>query len=390
MKNNIKKLSLLMLCLFISFSTLSALEKISEEVKTKKEIKKILESIKDNNKTAQNLFDEVLVITENLKYTARHRLRFLSYTIDREIKKGKTEKDKISKALKVKKKARKLYYQMKYREVIKIVNEALRLVSSVPLVILNVSPSIFSPDGDNINDTVTFTYSVFTKNQYKVKNWKLIIKKRNKKDEKKSIEVFTFSGKGMPYSQQAIVWDGKKDGKLVVDSFNNYMAEMIVVDNNGEGSSGNTLFQTDIFVENTPYGMRVNVSAIQFKYNSAVINPSYYDLINRIHSFLLEYPEYRFIAVEGHTDYDNYIISYRLSQDRAASVKKVLVKQGMKSQRIITKGFGNSQPFTKVWKKRALNRRVTFVLIKSKDELKKYKEHYKSVTSKHKPNFQKK
>jgi outer membrane protein OmpA-like peptidoglycan-associated protein len=387
MRRKMKKLSLLILCILISFSGVFAQKKISKEAETKKEIEKLLNMINENNKTAQSLFDESKALAENLKYTAVHRLRFLRHTIDREIKNGKIEKDKITNLETVETKGKEFFNQKKFREVIKIVNDALRLVSAVPVVALNITTPIFSPDGDDKNDTVSFTYNVFAKDQSEVKNWRLVIKKRDESDEKKSIEVYTLSGKGMPDSGKVIVWDGKKDGKLVVDSFNNYMAELIVVDNNGEGSSGNTLFKTDIFIENTDYGMRVNVSAIQFKYNSSEINPLYNNLIIRIYNFLLEYPEYKFIVVEGHTDYDNFIISYRLSQQRANSVKGFLVKLGMKTERIVTRGFGNSQPFTKVWTKRALNRRVTFILLKNEDELQKYEKYYKSTNSKNKPLF---
>ena len=270
-----------------------------------------------------------------------------------------------------------LFDEAKYREVLAIVDKALRLICTVPIISLEINPMIFSPDGDGKKDTITITPNVFAKDTTKVTGWSMVIKKRDEKDETKSIEIKSFKGNGLP--QQVIIWDGMNDGKLVVDSMNNYMAEMKVIDNKGEGTSGNTLFQTDIFLEKTDRGMRVNVSAIQFDGDSSELKAEFHYILNRIHNFLLEYPEYKYIVIEGHTSYGPVDRNIKLSTARAESVKKYLLNLGIKPGRIIIKGLSHSVPFSMIWDNRPLNRRVTFFLLKSKDDRKNYEKYFKDI-----------
>ncbi len=352
-------------------------ESTSETDKTKKQIEQLLKRIKENNKLAQALYDEAKAIADNLKYTAGQKLKILDITIKRESKNPDTEKKKLDQAIAIEKRAKGLYTEAKYREVLKIVDQALRLICTVPIISLEIKPMIFSPDGDGKKDTITITPNIFARDISKVTNWSLIIKKRDEQDETKSIEIKTFKGTGMP--SKSITWDGKNDGKLVVDSINNYMVEMKVVDNRGEGTSGNNLFQTDIFLEKTNRGMRVNVSAIQFESDSPELKTEFHYILKRIHSFLLEYPEYKFIVIEGHTSYGPVAKNIKLSNARANSVKKYLLSLGMKKNRIITKGFSHSVPFTLIWDNRPLNRRVTFFLLKSKEDRSNYENHFKKL-----------
>lgn len=344
---------------------------------TKKDIEKLIKTIKENSKKAQDLFEEAKAIADNLKYTAGQKIKILEITIKREGKNKDTDPNKLQEAVKIQKEAKSLYAQSKYREVLDIVDKALRLICTVPVISLDIKPMIFSPDGDGINDTVTIAANIFAKDPAKVTDWSLVIKKRNEKKDDDSIEIYTQKGKGMPPA--ALTWDGKKDGALIVDSVNNYMAELSVKDNNGEGTSGNVLFMTDVFLEKTERGMRVNVSAIQFDGDKSDLKEQYHYLLKRIYNFLLEYPEYKTIVVEGHTSYGPVKKNVKLSNDRAASVKKYLLSLGMNPDRIITKGYSHSVPFTLEVKKFELNRRVTFFLLKDKEDKENYEKYFQSI-----------
>jgi outer membrane protein OmpA-like peptidoglycan-associated protein len=73
------------------------------------------------------------------------------------------------------------------------------------------------------------------------------------------------------------------------------------------------------------------------------------------------------VSIEGHTDNqgpDDY--NQDLSERRAASVRRYLISQGVESERLRSKGFGESQPIddNRTAAGRAENRRVEFLIIK--------------------------
>jgi outer membrane protein OmpA-like peptidoglycan-associated protein len=81
-----------------------------------------------------------------------------------------------------------------------------------------------------------------------------------------------------------------------------------------------------------------------FEFNSIVINPNSKESLKMVAKKLKKNKTYR-IQVEGHTDEkgaEEY--NQKLSEKRAASVKKFLVSKGIKSSTIITKGFGELNP----------------------------------------------
>jgi outer membrane protein OmpA-like peptidoglycan-associated protein len=100
---------------------------------------------------------------------------------------------------------------------------------------------------------------------------------------------------------------------------------------------------------------------VQFKFDSDEILPESDLLLGAIVGVLTEHPEITRVRIEGHTD-DRGTEAYnlKLSDRRAASVVKWLVKHGVAKERLTSKGFGRSRPLDKSTtdEARALNRRV--------------------------------
>lgn len=98
---------------------------------------------------------------------------------------------------------------------------------------------------------------------------------------------------------------------------------------------------------------------IFFDFNSSTLKPGAHSEIDRTSNVLNNYPQTT-IRVEGHTDStgpEDY--NQRLSEKRAGTVKNVLVQRGVDPRRIVTVGYGESQPISS---DNATNRRVGIVI----------------------------
>jgi len=74
------------------------------------------------------------------------------------------------------------------------------------------------------------------------------------------------------------------------------------------------------------------------------------------------------IELQGHTDNQGSALNdLELSQQRVDKIKSYLVSQGIRSNRVSGKGFGNSRPIASnsTEEERRLNRRVEFVIVKN-------------------------
>lgn len=97
-----------------------------------------------------------------------------------------------------------------------------------------------------------------------------------------------------------------------------------------------------------------------FDHNSTMLKPGGYQEIARIASVLKKYPGTQ-IQVGGHTDNRGSAqYNQQLSWQRAEAVKRALVQQGVNPARIITTGYGESQPISS---SHAQNRRVEITII---------------------------
>ena len=104
---------------------------------------------------------------------------------------------------------------------------------------------------------------------------------------------------------------------------------------------------------------------ILFDVNKATINGESMGTINEIVKLMNKHPDLSFI-IEGHTDSDGEeSFNQKLSEDRAAAVKSMLVKLGIDASRLESKGWGESKPLSEnsTPEGKANNRRVEFVKI---------------------------
>lgn len=122
----------------------------------------------------------------------------------------------------------------------------------------------------------------------------------------------------------------------------------------------------------TPKTVRVTdnkieiLQVVNFETNKAIIKPDSFGILNDVAQVLKDYPHLKKIQVEGHTDnVGKPAKNLKLSQDRAASVVTYLVNKGIDRDRLVPKGFGDTQPVAdnKTPAGKAKNRRVEFLIV---------------------------
>jgi outer membrane protein OmpA-like peptidoglycan-associated protein len=104
---------------------------------------------------------------------------------------------------------------------------------------------------------------------------------------------------------------------------------------------------------------------ILFDVNKSIIKNESMGTINEIVEMMVEHPDLKF-RVEGHTDGDgDESYNQKLSEERAAAVKNLLIQSGIDASRLDSKGFGESMPVNEnsTSEGKANNRRVEFIII---------------------------
>ena len=127
--------------------------------------------------------------------------------------------------------------------------------------------------------------------------------------------------------------------------------------------SANYLASVDV-VELTP-GDAVVLQNIQFEFNSVALTADSESGIQILTAFLNRNPDLK-VELAGHTDnvgYDNY--NLKLSSNRAESVRKALIANGIEETRLTAKGYGATKPIVPndTEEHRALNRRTEMIII---------------------------
>ena len=108
---------------------------------------------------------------------------------------------------------------------------------------------------------------------------------------------------------------------------------------------------------------KIIATGIRFDVNKATLKPESMGVINEIAGLMKDNPDIKF-SVEGHTDSDGDDNSNLiLSEQRAQTVMQTLVSLGIDSDRMSSKGWGESKPMdtNETPEGKANNRRVEFV-----------------------------
>lgn len=372
-------LTAMIVCPLFIADALNAGEDVTEAVDQEQVVEMLkydivnkLKEIKEKSRETIKIYNESTEKAKNLKSTAEQKLEKLKEAIKNARGNEKINKPELEKAAGLRDKAEMLFSKKEYSETTKTVDRALEHITKVPIVSLTISPQIVSPDGDGVNDEITISIDVSSENE--IKKWALNMYKLNGGKEEEAI-IKRWEGDEMPPGE--IEWDCRDEGKLMIDSAEDYAVELTAVDvKGGKGVSNKLHLKSDVFAVQTDRGPRINVSSINFDYNKARLKPQYKDIVEKVHEYLLEFPDYK-IVVEGHTDpVGSADFNVDLGKRRAESVADYLIDLGIDESRIETYGLGESMPVTHDLWKAALNRRVSFILLKDKEDMKEYTEFY--------------
>ncbi|HUX39255.1 MAG TPA: FlgD immunoglobulin-like domain containing protein [Rectinemataceae bacterium] len=180
-----------------------------------------------------------------------------------------------------------------------------------------------------------------------------------------------------------VSWDGKSPSGDLAMSATDYTIDVKVRDVFGNIGEALATIGTDIFVQKTAEGYRINVWGIVFKpytadyknvpADRAKRNIETLDLLAKAFN---KFPDYK-IMLAGHAVMINWaypemgaaeqrVILIPLSEERAKAIAAALVARGVAANRLDTKGYGALNPIVpdsdlvNRWK----NRRVEFLLIK--------------------------
>ena len=104
---------------------------------------------------------------------------------------------------------------------------------------------------------------------------------------------------------------------------------------------------------------------VHFEHGSAELDEDSHELLDQVALAIKAHPEMK-VRVEGHTDDTGPDdVNMRLSQQRAETVRRYMIRKGVSPSRIEAKGYGESQPLKQGTSERAraANRRVEFIVI---------------------------
>jgi outer membrane protein OmpA-like peptidoglycan-associated protein len=227
-----------------------------------------------------------------------------------------------------------------------------------PMANVEVTPMLFSPDGDGKDDVLRIRPRI--SDLTAISGWKAGI-------YTSSGALFkTFSGMNMP--KEEIQWDGISDSGILVDSGEDYYIVLEATDQvHNRQESERVSFSIDILVIPTERGLKIRVSNIEFGFNNANLQgEKTFSILEKIVYVLNKYEKYK-IIVEGHTDStgsESYNLT--LSKNRAESVGRYLIDNGVDPQRLSYEGYGSQFPVdtNETKEGRARNRRVEFLLVR--------------------------
>jgi outer membrane protein OmpA-like peptidoglycan-associated protein len=246
-------------------------------------------------------------------------------------------------------------------------------------ITLAAEPLIFTPDGDGIDDTVTFTPII--EGDGSIIRWRLDIR-----EVSGTRPLYTVQGEGQP--PESIVWDGTTNNKAQVQSATRYSAELAITAEEDESLAATAVVSAGILVVREGGILRIMVTEIVFPPDSAdfgeIDDPKQLQknkrILDEVAAILKKFSSYS-ILIEGHANrtvwWDEEAAAKEereellpLSLKRAELIARNLEVRGIAGDRITTVGKGSSQPLYPFsdtqnnWK----NRRVEFILLSQQEE----------------------
>ncbi len=125
-----------------------------------------------------------------------------------------------------------------------------------------------------------------------------------------------------------------------------------------------SVINRDLLLAPIEVGAVVKLSNIFFETGKATLKPASFPELDRVVTLLTENPTVK-IEIDGHTDnVGKKETNMKLSASRAKSVENYLEKKGINTDRVTSKGYGDTKPVTSNATKagKAQNRRVEFVI----------------------------
>jgi outer membrane protein OmpA-like peptidoglycan-associated protein len=227
---------------------------------------------------------------------------------------------------------------------------------------INVSPEYFSPDGDGVDDILTF--GIAADRNAGITEWKLevmetaVVESSSAQEAKPTRTFMAWNGKGAPPTQ--IRWDGKSSKGELVESATDYPFEFTCWDELGNQTKVKGIIAVDVLVIRDGDRLKIRVPSIVFRANHADFIGLDSEIVSRnervvarIAQILGKFPDYR-VRVEGHGNNIGKMLGYSasriqqeevnelipLSTERAEVVRKMLVENGVDARRLSVVGPG--------------------------------------------------
>lgn len=239
-----------------------------------------------------------------------------------------------------------------------------------PTLSLSASPSPFTPDGDGIDDVVTFAIDASSPNR--LERWTLAI------DDALGAPFRVLAGDGAP--PRSLAWEGRSALGELVRSGGIYFGRLVVEDAHGNAAEAGIRIRVGILVEPDGGDLRIAFPPVTFEAGSSSLFEGPEETISRnletlrtIAEVLRRYPD-REILLEGHASADaaeappsvaaEPVDPGPLSALRADAVRRALIVLGVDGDRLRSIGVGAGRPIVPpddeegAWR----NRRVELIL----------------------------
>jgi len=118
--------------------------------------------------------------------------------------------------------------------------------------------------------------------------------------------------------------------------------------------------QRDIYLNKLEVGTEWEIPHVYFAFDKYDLLSKSFESLNEVVKVMKEYPHLR-VEIQGHTDSKgSNSYNTRLSDNRAKSVRKHLIEEGIAADRLESKGYGEIDPIAtnETEEGRAKNRRV--------------------------------